>query len=48
MEVVIIDPKEEERWKERARGIWKDFVTTPEMKALTDQALAVIAAMSKK
>lgn len=48
MEVILIDPKEEERWKERARGIWKDFITTPEMKALADQALATIAAMPKK
>jgi tripartite ATP-independent transporter DctP family solute receptor len=48
MEVSIIDPKEEERWKERARGIWKNFITTPEMKALSDQALAIIAAMPKK
>ncbi|MDR1935200.1 MAG: TRAP transporter substrate-binding protein [Candidatus Accumulibacter sp.] len=48
MEVTIIDPQEEERWKEKARGIWKDFVTTPELKALSDQALAIIAAMPKK
>jgi tripartite ATP-independent transporter DctP family solute receptor len=48
MEVTILDPKEEERWQEKARGIWKDFITTPEMKALSDQALAIIAAMPKK
>jgi tripartite ATP-independent transporter DctP family solute receptor len=48
MEVTIIDPKEEERWKERARGVWKDFINTPEMKSLSDKALAIIAAMPKK
>jgi TRAP-type C4-dicarboxylate transport system substrate-binding protein len=48
MEITVIDPTEEARWQERARGIWKDFITTPEMKALSDRALAIIAALPKK
>jgi tripartite ATP-independent transporter DctP family solute receptor len=48
MQVTILDPKEEARWKERARSIWPDFVKTPEMKSLSDKALAIIAAMPKK
>jgi tripartite ATP-independent transporter DctP family solute receptor len=48
MQITIIDPAEEVRWQEKARGVWKDFLNTPEMKSLTDKALAVIAAMPKK
>jgi tripartite ATP-independent transporter DctP family solute receptor len=48
MEITIIDPKEEERWKEKARGVWKDFLNTPAMKSLSDKALAIIAALPKK
>ncbi|MDR1827570.1 MAG: TRAP transporter substrate-binding protein [Methylobacteriaceae bacterium] len=48
MEVTILDPQEEERWKEKARGVWPEFVNTPEMKSLSEKALAIIAAMPKK
>jgi tripartite ATP-independent transporter DctP family solute receptor len=48
MQVIVLDPKEEERWKERARSVWKDFIKTPEMKSLSDKAQAIIAAMPKQ
>ncbi|MDR1708530.1 MAG: TRAP transporter substrate-binding protein [Candidatus Accumulibacter sp.] len=48
MEVTKLDPKEEARWQEKARGVWKDFIKTPEMKSLSDKALAIIAGMQKK
>lgn len=46
MEVIYLE--DEDLWREKARAIWPDFVNTPEMKALTDKALTIIAASSKK
>ena len=39
---------DENKWREKARAIWPDFVKTPEMKALTDKALGIIEALPKK
>ena len=39
---------DEDKWKEKARAIWPEFIKTPEMKALTDKALAIIGSLPKK
>jgi len=39
---------DEDKWKEKARAIWPQFVKTPEMKALTENALGIIASLPKK
>lgn len=44
----MADLTDEPVWKEKARGVWKDFVITPEMKALTDKAVSVIEASKRK
>lgn len=46
MQVIYLD--DEDKWKEKARGIWPDFVNTPEMKALTEKAVGIIDALPKK
>lgn len=39
---------DEDKWKEKARAIWPEFVKTPEMKALTEKALGIIESLPKK
>lgn len=34
-------------WQEKARAIWKDFLTTPEMQMLADKAVSIIQASRK-
>lgn len=39
---------DEDKWKEKARAIWPDFVKTPEMKALTEKAMSIITSLPRK
>jgi TRAP-type transport system periplasmic protein len=39
---------DEDKWQQKARAIWPDFVKTPEMKALAENAVAIIGALPKK
>ena len=45
MQVIYLD--DEPNWKEKARGIWPDFVNTPEMKTLTQKAVSIIESLPK-
>lgn len=40
--------EDEDKWREKARAIWPDFVKTPEMKALTEKAVGVIENLPNK